>query len=159
MAIKMKNLKEIISDEFSFLINEFGFKIVSKNEDNGEVSVVFMKGNLGIEISFSFEASFLFIMVHRAKNDQLLKNEYPISSVNQLYEYDFNDYISIIDANLCLKPSYEYPDNSKYFDETNGYKNYISDFAKRLKKYGGNILNGDFDGKEAVVEKINKRLS
>jgi hypothetical protein len=55
-----------------------------------------------------------------------------------------------------MKPAYDYGEDSKYYDSHHGLRNYVGDFADRLRTYGKNILAGDlsmFPNMAAIIKK------
>jgi hypothetical protein len=56
-----------------------------------------------------------------------------------------------------MKPAYEYGDESAYYDEENGLRNYAGEFATRLKTFGRQLLSGDFTVLPRIEQIIKER--
>jgi len=53
--------------------------------------------------------------------------------------------------------AYEYGENSIYYDPQNGIRNFVKEFADRLRSHGDSILRGDLSTLPAMEKIIKKR--
>ncbi|MCA9094342.1 MAG: hypothetical protein KDA68_12705 [Planctomycetaceae bacterium] len=148
----MSPFADIACEVFKFLETEYGFSVEKCTESNGSSHVLYKNTDNGVavKITYEFSSAFVFIFVYRLVHGELRENSQPISDDSEIFCIDFND---VIPANHKMKPAYECQEDSLFFDEQNGLRNYVSEFSARLKRFGGPVLRGDFT-EFAQAEKI-----
>jgi hypothetical protein len=140
----MSPFVRIARELFSFLEHEYGFLLDHYREEPWGSELVYINPARGVGIRIVDEASFActFVFIHRLIDRELLRNPSPITDESQINCIDLNDVLNESDK---MKPAYEYGESSIYYDEKNGLRNYISEFAQRLKQYGNDILKGNLE--------------
>ena len=140
---------------FAFLENEYDFVLVSQAEESwgGELRYVCAKRSVGVRLVYEYPSAFVFVFIYRLVQGEMIENESPVDETSQIHYIDFND---VLQQTEKMRPAYDYPESSEYFHPTEGLRNYVREFARRLHQYGKELLAGDFR-QFAAVEKIIRR--
>lgn len=148
----------LATELFRFLENDFGFEVVEAAEDGqcGFVTYDCQKSGVAIRVEFDPECQYLFIYIYRLVNGRRIEPKPPIRQDSKIDCIEFTDALASADQ---MKPGYEYDDDSPFFDEQNCMKNYIQEFAKRLRNHGKDFLRGDFRRFSKIETIIKKRTS
>lgn len=152
----MSRFPEIAREAFSFLENQLHFiiKSVADEDGGGHVTYVNLKSGVAVQLLYEFFSAFVFVFIYRLVDGQIRDNVLPISDESTITCIDFND---ILPDAQKMRPAYEYGENSCYYNPQNGLRNYVSEFATRLKTYGGNLLAGNFDEMKIAEQLIKQR--
>ena len=138
----MSGFVEVARDAFAFLEHEYSFTVRDfSNDSGGHVTYVNVQNGIAVKPIYDFSSAFVFVFIYRLVDGQLRDNALPITDESEISCFDFND---VLDTDQKMKPAYEYGDDSVYYDEENGLRNYVGEFATRLKTFGGQLLSGDF---------------
>lgn len=154
----MSGFVEIAREAFAFLESQYHFSICDFADDDGggHVTYVNLRNGVAVKLLYEFTNAFVFVFIYRLVDGRICNNVLPISNESEINCIDFNDVLP--DAQK-MKPAYEYGDNSAYYDEQEGLRNYVLEFSTRLQKYGGKLLAGDFDEMKRVEQVIKLRAS
>ena len=152
----MSGFVEVARDAFAFLERENGFSVKDCSDDDGGGHVTYVNVNNGIAVKslYEFSNAFVFVFIYRLIDGQLRDNVLPITDDSEINCFDFNDALT---EDQKMKPAYEYGDESVYYDEENGLRNYVTEFATRLKENGGRLLSGDFSMLSRMETTIKQR--
>ena len=153
------SFSNITLDVFRFLESDFEYQVDEVVEKKSESYVSYVNSSLGVGVKllFDFSYSVVFVFIHRLVDGVLCDNPPNITDDSVLSCFDFNDYL---DEDLKLKPAFEYGEDSEYYDEVHGLRNYIEDVAERLLAHGSHILNGDltmFPDMETIIKNRARR--
>lgn len=155
-----KIVENIIVDEFSFLVDEFGFSRVKAKNDRYVAIAKFANKNCLIEIYYEFREAYFNVVICRLVDGKVVPtpSSFSIQKGAILNNHSLNDVLELLSPNNVMQPIYEYGDDSPYHDEKNGLRNYIAKFASNLKKYGTPFFNGDFSLFPALDEIVVARV-
>lgn len=148
----MSLFSEIAKDAFGFLESELGYTLSETAENM--VTYVHKEKSVGIRIVYEVQAAFVFVFVYRLQAGELIENKHPIHDKSVITCFDFNDFLSDIDK---MKPAFEYGSDSPFFDQCWGLKNFVGEFADRLKHKSGRLLDGDFSCLPRIQQTITAR--
>ncbi len=138
----MSEFSEIVQEEFSFAVHDYVYELDHVDSTPWCDEVVFINHafGIGLRIAYERQQSHVFITFHKLLNGKIRNNKLPVSEKSTIYSYDFDD---LLPVSIRMKPSYEYPSNSIFFGEQNGFRLFVREFASRLKSYGHSALSGD----------------
>ena len=139
-----KNFDQIVLEQFNFLINDYGFKLVKKREENWGYDIVFLSATTGVRIIYEIREAYIFIKLYRLVNGELVENPCPIIENSVLNVFSLGDIVTIRNPDATMKPAYQYGVDSEFYDEENGLTLYVSKFADNLKNYAEDVLTGNF---------------
>lgn len=134
----------VAKEQFSFLQSEFGFNLLRCNKEDWGYELLYTNNTTGVKITYEYQAAYIFIMVYRLIDGEFCENPRNINKDTILNGYGLDDIISVQNTEALIKPAYEYGEKSEYYNENKGLTLYTSAFAKNLKIFGGNVLQGDF---------------
>lgn len=152
----MSAFVEIAREAFRFLEDEYGFIVTESSDGNADGHVTYVNTAIGVGIrpTYEFSSAFVFVFVYRLVNGECHNNALPITGDTEITCIDFNDALS---EDNKMRPAYDYDENSGFFDEEVGLRNYVTEFSNRLRRYGVPLLEGDFSVFVQVAEIIKRR--
>jgi hypothetical protein len=152
----MSGFVEVARDLFAFLERDFGFSLKSCSDESwgGQLTFVNLDNGVAVKPVYDFSNAFVFVFIYRLVEGKIIDNSLPITDKSQITCFDFND---LLDEHRKMKPAYEYGEDSVYYDEKNGLRNYVAEFATRLKEEGRELLKGDFSRLRQAEEIIKQR--
>ena len=143
--MKKKKLEQVFEQTFDFLGKEYGFNTILSKREGGEYYFIAINSTTGIEIKYEFKEAFIQIVIYRLVDGKIVKNiTNAIKNNEPITGFSLEWVLALRNPEAQIKPAYEYEIESKYFDEENGLKNYVSIVAERLKEYASDILKGNF---------------
>ena len=145
---------EIVAEKFSFLEKRFGFIVQSESDDNYGMEVIYVNDTTAIKCFYDNSFANFFVFICKLVNDSIVDTPRDILSDTPILSFDLNDLLS---KEMKMKPIYKYEADSKYFEEHEGFANYLGDYAHRLEKYGDAILKGDFSVLPEIESKVRAR--
>jgi hypothetical protein len=139
----MSGFVDVSKDAFAFLQDDYGFSLESSGDERWGAQLIYRNPDrqVGIKLVYDFSNAFVFVFVYRLIEGELIDNELPITDESEITCLDLND---LLDERRKMKPAYDYSEDSAYFDESHGLKNYVMEFANRLENEGRPFLQGDF---------------
>jgi len=140
-----KNFDQIAKEQFGFLITDCEFKLVGCREEEWGYNLIYLNSTTGVKIIYEFREAYIFIMLYKLVDGKLIENPRNISDDTVLYGYGLDDIVNLKNSKDSMKPTYEYGDESEYYDKENGMTLYVSKFADNLRKYANEVLNGNFE--------------
>lgn len=156
----MAKFVQIAEQCFSFLEDEYGF-VIDKIEDTypsdggGVIIYINKQHGMALSVQYSFMGAYVYIDIYKLINGEIIENDEPITESSNIYKVDFD---FLVPKAASMKHSFEYGDNSPYHDEKNGLYNFVSEFAKLLRKHGHAILSGDWSEFHKAERIIRKRV-
>lgn len=152
----MPGFVDIARDVFAFLEEDYGFSVVGFSEDRGGGWIAYVNNERGVAVKLLYEylEAFAFVFVYRLVDGNMHENILPITDESIITVFDFND---ALPSDEQMKPAYQYGERSVYYDQKNGLRNFLSDVAIRLQKYGAGVLAGDLAVWSDVEKKIKRR--
>ncbi len=140
-----KKFDQIAKELFNFLIADYSFKLAECREEEWGYNLIYMNNTTGVKIVYEFREAYIFIMLYKLVDGKLIENPRSIKDDTVLYGYGLDDIVNLKNAKDSMKPTYEYGDESEYYDKENGMTLYVLKFADNLRKYANEVLNGNFD--------------
>lgn len=115
---------EVVKQMFSYLIDEYGFRLIEEDERSVTFINVYQKGSIKIELNFDMRDNFF--------NFSIIKNDTPRSDEPQRFYKNFYDLLADKEwKKLILQP------------DDDQYKIALANNATVLKKYGDLILRDE----------------
>jgi hypothetical protein len=151
----------LVKELFYFLVKDFGFALVPSPKDCRRTEVRYISSDklIGIKIEDDKRSDIVVVFIYRLVDGKFVDNNYSAKGGPIIYCIDF---AYILNEPQRMKPGYAYGDSSPYHHPTLGNRNYISEFALRLREQGKDLLNGDlskfFEAAEIVKEVANEQL-
>ena len=91
-------------------------------------------------------------MIYKLVDGVFVDNPIIITPETKLTGFNFDDILEIINNKKLIMPLYSKGSiNPKYKNKSNGLELYISDLANNFKKYGKDVIKGNFE----VFQKAN----
>ena len=137
----MAEFCSIAEEKFAFLESDFAFSLESEREEEWGGEVIYSGADLAIRILYEYSSAFVFVFICKLVGGEIRRNPRPVMPDSIITCFDFND---MLPAEEKMKPAYEYNPDSLYFDENEGLANYVAEFSVRLRRYGAELLRGDF---------------
>ena len=155
----MKNFdfNKVVQEKFKFLEKVYNCRCIKSIKENWGCKVIYINETTGVKITYEYREAYIFITLYKLLNGVLIENPGVINEDTLLYGFDLDDIINISNPTDLIKPTYEYSNNSVYHNKNNGFKLYISDFAKNLEKYGNDVLSGNFEIFKEIEIIVKKR--
>jgi hypothetical protein len=140
-------IKENFEEAFKFLVSDYNFTFESTIVENWGYESLYLNGdrNVGVKVTYEYRESYVFIMIYRLINGVLKEDPKSIDKSTILNSFSLDDIINLENPSSLIKPSYEYPKDSIFFDEEKGFFFYLKEFADNLKTYGKDVLKGNFE--------------
>ncbi|EJO68549.1 hypothetical protein [Leptospira kirschneri] len=135
---------------FKFLELDYDFRFIKSKRESWGYEILYLNQTTGVKIVYEYREAYIFIFLYKLVNGELIEDPGEIVQSTLLRSFSLGDIINIRNPSALLKPTYEYPENSKYHDKEKGWEEYISDFGKNLKNYANDVLTGNFE----IFEKI-----
>ncbi len=138
---------------FAFLEEDHGFSIAGTSCAGATESITYVNITKSVAVKLEYEimAALVYVMIYKLADGQMLETDSRITDDSIITCFDF---AYVLPAKERVKPAYKYGENSKYYDEQNGLRNYVAEYAARLRKYGKDLLSGNF----AVLPKVEKMI-
>jgi hypothetical protein len=133
-----------IEEEFLFLEKEYSFSNAVSKSINGGFEFEYSNSTTGVCITYEYKEAYLFVMLYRLVEGKLVKNPARINFDSILNGIGLDDIIMLHDPNAMVKPAYQYGNQSDFYTKKDGLRLYIRLFAENLKRFGINVLKGDF---------------
>jgi hypothetical protein len=129
---------------FEFLVDEYNFKIVTKDYTKFSDYIVYKNNTTAIQISLERRDCGIFFELIRLVNGDIPPRPIFITNDTELNRFDFLDFLSIVAPDLKLSIF----DHIELLFSPNWKKNInnvLSQLAINLKNYGHDVLTGDFN--------------
>lgn len=123
----IENYPSHVESKFKFLLKEYGFKIVEKNEREFSYLFVFERGEIKVILNYDYMDNFFYFSIINGKNNHYIDGD----SENSLTFYDLAKFM-----NSEFKLEDIQPDDNQYLKS-------LENNATILKKYGHDILIGE----------------
>lgn len=153
-----KNIFEHICDcEFKFLKEEFKFIKVETNIETYGTFLTYKNNTTAIKLSFEPMEAGVYVYIMRLINNDIPDSPIDINSNTELYGFYLEDIIHFKDKNFILKRP-----PLKEIIKNKVLKQIVAQYAKALKLYASDILNGNFKiffQLEKIVKKRAKDIS
>ena len=155
-----KIVENIIVEEFSFLVDEFGFSRVKIKSDRYVAIAKFINKYCAITVKYEYRDAYFNVIISRLVDGKVVPtpSSFTIHKGTILNNHSLNDILKLLSPANVMLPIYEYGADSPYHDKKNGLRNYIAKFACNLKKYGTPFFNGDFSLFPALDEIVIARV-
>jgi hypothetical protein len=139
------SLEKLFEESFSFLIDDFNFKIIKSRDEDWGYSYEATNNTTGIEIVYEFTQAYVNIMIFKLINGEIIKNTVQAIRHDEIINgFSMDLIVQIRNPKDLIKPAYQYGKDSDFYKPKVGLKNYVSLFVGNLKKYAFDVLNGDF---------------
>jgi predicted small secreted protein len=143
--MKGTELEQVFKETFDFLKIDYGFSTILSKKEKWGYFFVAANATTGIEIKYEFKEAFIQIVIYRLVNGKIVKNiTNAIKNNEPITGFSLEWILALKNQEAQIKPVYEYGIKSTFYEKENGFKNYASIVAERLKEYASDILKGDF---------------
>lgn len=149
--------KDIVKDKFGFLCDEYSFKLKRHRKDRWSYDFLYLSDKCGVHIVMDFRESYLFVSLHKLQNGILIDDPRFIDEKTVLTGFSLDTILLLRAPEALMKPGYTYGKDSIFFDKERGLGLYVSAFADNLKKYGADVLSGDFTIFETLEPIVKRR--
>lgn len=152
-----KAIEQIIIDEFSFLKNDCGFRLMNTVKESWGLELEFVNSTTGIILNYEFREAYLQVFIYKLVDGKIIKNPRCINDATRLTGFCLDDILSLKNPRVIVKPAYEYGEQSEYFTTNNGMTTYIKKFAENLRDYASDLFKGDFSIFPELEKIVKKR--
>lgn len=142
--MKTKPVGQLVKEEFNFLVSDFGFLVVEDEVKTGGCSWLFLNATTGVHISYEFKEAYFHLFLHKLSEGRFVENPSAIRSKSKITGFSLDDILDLRNPEARLLPAYQYGAEAEFYTRENGFQLYISRFAENLRRYGSDILRGDF---------------
>jgi hypothetical protein len=150
----------IAKEQFNFLKSDFGFQLSKSEKKDWGYELIYLNKTTGVKITYAFREAYIFIMLYKLVDGNLIENPRSIQENTVLHGYGLDDIISLRNPHALIKPSYQYGEESEYYDKKKGLTLYVTAFSNNLKEYASDVLVGDFkifsEAQRVVKERVKK---
>ncbi|UOG32738.1 hypothetical protein [Leptospira noguchii] len=143
--MKRPSFDVLIKKYFKFLELDYKFHFVKSKKESWGYEILYLNETTGVKIVYEYREAYIFIFLYRLIDGKLIEDPGEIVQNTKLNSFSLGDIVNIRNPSALLKATYEYPENSKYFNKEKGWEMYVSDFAENLKNYANDVLNGNFE--------------
>jgi hypothetical protein len=150
--IEEKKIKQLCEKYFSFLENDYSFRLVSVNEENWGSEIKFKSLSVGVTLTFEFREFYLFVRICKLKNEEFPVRPGELGPNTVLEEFDLDDIVSIRSREALLP---QYGLDTKFNDEF--LETIIKKQSENLKLFASDILEGDFSLFPELDSKVKDR--
>ena len=147
--MKNKELKQLFNDVFSFLKVDYGFDVISSKVDRWGYRFLGKNLTTGIKVIYEVREACIYVFLYKLIDGEIYHNFYHAlknDEKEQMLGFALDWIIELKDPEAQIKPTYEYDDgpDSPFYDKENGFRNYAESVAEKLRKYGDEVMRGDF---------------
>ena len=130
---------QLSSEQFQYLVDEFGFRRGPKRSEGGLYRVLYESAKTAVEIGFEWNEQYVYVELFRLINGKIQENPIVIQANSELTVHNLEDLIGIRAPKMMLGPDYfGKPITVASLDHV------LSHYARALKELGGDLLQGDF---------------
>jgi len=155
-----KDFDVIAKEQFKFLESDFGFQLSKSEKKDWGYELIYLNKTTGVKITYEFCEAYIFIMLYKLVDGGLVENPRSIQESTVLHGYGLDDIISLRNPQALIKPTYQYGEESEYYNKKKGLTLYVAAFSSNLKEYASDVLAGDFKifgvAQRVVKERVNK---
>jgi hypothetical protein len=129
-------MEKKLKDSFYFLIQEYGFRLVSNIIDKDYCIIIMKNDTTGISINYELREDDIIVYLYRLIDGNIIEDKVPISSdiplncIELRYIVQFNRGETVASIN-------------RYADKS--YDDLIENIIYDLKNYAEDVLKGNFD--------------
>lgn len=152
MANLNDNFESRVRKAFGFLESERHFQISAVEKDNYGSLVMYKGGFVAIRVSLDLYDGRIFVTIYRLKNGRI--PEYPI-----FYESTAEFLVLSFDDLLTVKGEKALGQNPHQINDPNYQELILNEYANLVKKYGMEIINGNFEVLESIKSLVSKRAT
>jgi hypothetical protein len=153
-----KSLEKIFEEAFSFLNSEYAFNTASSKKEDWGYYFTAVNPTTGIEIKYEFKEAYVQVIVYRLIDGKIVRNiTKAIKNNEPISGFSLEWIIALKNPEAQIKPAFDYGIESKFYDNNNGFKNYVEFVAKRLREYAAELLQGDFTSFSKLDEMVKKQ--
>ena len=156
-----KEFDQIVKEEFDYLIKDYGFSLVKCKKVGAGYEILFKNKTTGVKIDYEFREAYIFVTIYRLRNGKLVENPRYIKPDSVIHGFSLDDILALRNPQAIVRPAYEYPADSEFYDPVRGLTLYVRKFAQNLREYASELLEGDFrlfDKLEPIVRERALRL-
>ncbi len=143
--MQVQDFDIIAKEQFHFLESEFNFRLSKSENEEWGYQLLYLNDSTGVKITYEYREAYIFIMLYKLKDGCLVENPRNIEENTSLNGFALDDVIILRNPEDIIKPTYEYDEDSEFFQEDDGLSRYTAAFAEYLKKHGADMLDGDFN--------------
>lgn len=143
MIEEMKKCFDIekIKEQFSYLEKEFNFELIGFDEEKYTLQVLYKNNTTAIRISFEPYDVGIIISIIKLVNGKIIENPKPLKKDTKVNIFDLGDLINLRNPSLWIEITQKNHPGALTVEE---FENITLIYASALKKYGDDILSGNF---------------
>jgi hypothetical protein len=140
--MRKNELRETFITSFDFLWNSYGFVIKKDKKEDWGYTLEAVNKVAGIKVVYEYREAFVNVILYKLINGEIIENtNKAILNNEKINGFSIDYIIKLLNPDDLEKPYY--PKESEV-DEKNDLKFYVLKVAEKVKKYGTEILMGDF---------------
>jgi hypothetical protein len=142
-------------EKFNFLVTEFAYKSVVKKKGTASVSrVIFRNATTAVEIGLEWREQYVYVEVYRLVDGKMEENPIVIHPESELTAFNLEDLVAVRAQGLQLISQSPGTPLTRHDIEK-----ILNDRAVALRKYGRDVLQGDFRVFRKLERIVKSRLS
>jgi len=153
-----KDIDKIITEQFSFLVDNYGYTCRKPKYTTGGCITVYKGKTCGVKIHYEFREARLDVKLYKLENGELIDSPVNITESTYLTAFSLDDIVLLRAPDHFIKPAYFYPITSKYYDPELGLTSYVGDIVENLKSFASDVLSGNFTVFEDLTKAVLERL-
>jgi hypothetical protein len=132
--------EDLVSKHFSYLRSDYGLEKIAVEKSSYECYVTFSNKKIAVQVSLEMKDGGIFVMLIRLVDGKLPTYEVFIRPDTAINHFDLEDVVDLKNPEFSLEQ--EYSDES--YPTIQELEENLSKYAEALRKYGKDILAGDF---------------
>ncbi len=138
-----ESIDALISEAFSFLVVDLGFRQERPLRTREGVEVAFLSDVCGVRAAYEIRDAYLYVTLHRLSGGRFVRDD-AIRPETALTSHSLDDILLLRSPSALVRPVYAYGSQSEYYQGRRGMVLYVSRFAQNLRDHAADVLSGDF---------------
>lgn len=140
----------ICQEEFGFLVDKYGFEVVAKRKETGNIlNLIFQNRTTAVIVKWERNENWICVELYRLVNGELVLDSGKVNFSSVLNGYYLDDLLSIRHPGFLTSS----------LNNENEVLNAIAIYSKGLRDHGADILTGDFSIFHDLEKMVKGRLS
>lgn len=127
---------------FSFLVDDYDYRILTKKRTAEGCRFVFMNAAVGVTVSYEIREGYINVLLHRLVKGAIKFDPWPYERNRPLNNIGLDWIVKYKDESKLSVPLYD--PTSEYYNNTNAFNLMISKVAQNLRIFGDSVLRGNF---------------
>ena len=143
MKYSNEEIQNMLLDTFSFLIKENDMTLITNRINSNGIKQIYKGKKTGVTILFEFREAYVNVLLHRLTNHEINADVHPANRQIPLNNIGLDYIVKYRNESDLTKPLYD--PTSEYYGKDDAFKIMIAKLADNLRKYGAEILTGNFN--------------